>query len=123
MRIIAGAHGSGKTYETIHAAAADPDGYYVCEDYRQLKFQSEEYADVIPKDRMLTYKQVPDETKAPLNLYVDGMRHGQEIPSLWYTHHNLVTLAVSSKYAEENLHLSDKYIQTVRDHFAMKRNT
>lgn len=123
MRIVAGARGAGKTYETIHAAASDPDGFFVCRDYRMLNYHASAYADIISKEKMLTYRQIPDETKAPLNLYVDGLLTHEEIPSLWYRHHNLVLLSVQPKMAEENPYLSQSYINAVREHYDKERTT
>lgn len=123
MRIVAGARGAGKTYETIHAAASDPDGFFVCRDYRMLQWHASEYKDIISKDKMLTYRQIPDETEAPLNLYVDGLLTHEEIPSLWYQHHNLVLLAVQPKMAEENPYLSQTYIDALREHYDGLRGT
>lgn len=123
MRIVAGARGAGKTYETIHAAASDPDGFFVCRDYRMVQIHLSEYKDIIQRDKMLTYKQIPDETKAPLNLYVDGLRTHEEIPSLWYLHHNLVLISVEPKMAEENPYLSQGYIDGLRRYYDRVRDT
>lgn len=120
MKIIAGARGAGKTYDLMHLAAADPDGYFVATDYRMAKYHRQEYRDLIDPERIISQTQVTPEMN-PINIYVDQVKSGEELPTHWTDHHNLKAIAVVPKETWENAHLPLEYTENIMAHYGWQR--
>lgn len=117
MKIIAGGRGSGKTYQLIHMAAEHDNGYYVCDTFNLARHLSEQYRDVLPKDRFITYAALNDSRGRNWRygtLFIDSLRSGDVIPEEWHQF-EIAAVAVEGPSAYSNPHVSDTYKSAVRN--------
>lgn len=76
MKVFAGARGSGKTYNLVHAALEDEKGVFVTESPEMRDCTEEEYPELA--GRIVSREQIAG-VSAMARLYIDGIKSGEDL--------------------------------------------